>query len=109
MSNIASKVSKAKHPNAEQLCTEVNWMAKRLVEARHTIGDEPLVVKYIDTNGNERTKTNPAYDAYNSLFSSYLKGAKALDEMLADAGGYEANPKLALDNVMVLVNKTKAV
>ena len=105
MPNLASKVPKDKHPAAEQLYTEVNWMGKRLIEMRHAIGDAPLVVTYLDTNGNERTKTNPALDAYNSLFSSFIKGAKALDDMLAESEPASNDAKLSLDQLMVRVNE----
>lgn len=109
MPNLASSVPKDKHPQAEQLYTEVNWMAKRLVEARKAIGDAPLVVAYLDTNGNERTKTNPAYEAYNSLFSTFIKGCRALDDMLADAGPAGEGAKLTLDNLKLMVNKPTKV
>ena len=85
MANPASSVPKDKHPTAEQLYDEVAWMGAKLIETRASIGDAPLVVTYLDTNGNERQKTNPAFEAYNSLLSSFIKAANALDSMLADA------------------------
>lgn len=108
MPNPASTVPKDKHPQAEQLYTEVCWVADRLMEARDAIADAPLVVKYLDTNGNERTKTNPAYEAYNALFSTFIKGCRALDDMLADAGPTGEGAKLTLDNLKMMVNKPAA-
>lgn len=108
MPNPASTLSKDKHPTAEQLFEEVAWMGQRLLEARETIGTAPLVVTYYDTNGNERQKTNPVYDAYNALLSSYLKAGRALEEMLADpqAGGEPVD--FSLDSIVLTVNPLKA-
>ena len=103
MPNPASRLSKAKHPTAEQLYDEVAWMGQRLIEAREAIGDAPLVVTYLDTNGNERQKTNPAYDAYNALFSTFLKGARALEDMLTAAPEQSGDAKAALERLKVTV------
>ena len=105
MSNPAAAVPKDRHPYAVQLFDEVSWMADRLIEARAAIGDAPLVVNYLDTNGNERTKTNPAYDAYNSLFSAFVKGSRALDEMLEDADSTTAEARMTLDNLKLMVGE----
>ena len=108
MPNPASALPKDKHPTAEQLYDEVAWMAAKLVEARDTIGDAPLVVTYLDTNGNERQKTNPAYDAYNSLLSSYLKAGRALEEMLDDPNIGGEPTEFDLDSIKITFNPLKA-
>lgn len=108
MPNPASTLSKDKHPTAEQLYDEVRWIGQRLLEAREAIGTAPLVVTYLDTNGNERQKTNPAYDAYNALLSSYLKAGRALEEMLADPQAGTSDGDFSLDSILVTVNPLRA-
>ena len=103
MTNPASTISKSKHPTAEQLFDEVSWMGERLVEARTAIGAAPLSVTYLDSNGNERSKTNPAYEAYIALFNAFVRGANALDAVLADAAPEAAAAKLSLDSLRVMV------
>lgn len=107
MRNPASNVPKDKHPTAEQLFDEVTWIAKKLIEARDALEDAPLVVTYLDTNGNERQKPNPSYEAYNSLLASFIKASRALDDMLNEVVPESRGAKIALDDVMVMVNKAK--
>lgn len=94
---------------AEQLHDEVEWMAARLTEARQAIGNAPLVVKYLDTNGNERQKTNPAYEAYGSLLRSYMAAVKALAEASDGEATVPDNTVVTLDDISVFVNPLKVV
>lgn len=105
MANPASSVPKDKHPTAEQLYDEVAWMGAKLIETRASIADAPLVVTYLDTNGNERQKTNPVFDAYESLFNAFLRGAQALDRILDEAEPEQAEAKMTLADLRVMVNR----
>lgn len=90
----------------DQLTDEVEWMAARLREARADIADAPLVVKYLDTNGNERVKTNPAYDSYAMLLSAFIKAARAKAELTGEEPDISPE-EFTLDSISVVVNPLK--
>lgn len=91
---------------AAQVLAEAEWIASKLVEAREALKDAPLVVNYLDTNGNERQKSNPAYDAYVSLLNAFLKAIRALEDLPMDTNSGET--EVTLDSIRVLVNPLKA-
>lgn len=107
MPKPTENVDKAKHPKAEQLYDEVAFMGARLKEARKGIGTSPLVVTYLDSNGNERTKTNPAYEAYISLFNAFVRGMTSLDAILEEAPPTSGSAKMTLDNLRLMVGGLK--
>ena len=88
-----------------QLREEAAWMAAKLAETRGSIADAPLVTVYTDSNGNERSKPNPAYTAYEALLASFLKAVRAIEE----AGEEPDLPaEFNLDSIRVTVNPLKA-
>ena len=91
--------------HTDQLRQEAAWMAAKLTETREIIADEPLVTVYTDSNGNERSKPNPAYTAYEALLGSFLKAVKAIEEAGEDA---ELPAEFSLDSIRVTVNPLKA-
>ena len=104
MPKPTENVDTLRHPKAEQLYDEVAFMAARLRDARKAMGTSPLVVAYIDSNGNERTKANPAYDAYISLFNAFVRGMTSLDAILAENPPESPSAKMTLDNLRLMVN-----
>ena len=109
MPKPTENVDTLRHPKAEQLYDEVAFMAARLEEARAAIGTAPLVTVYLDSNGNERSKTNPAYESYIALFNAFLRGMSALDAILEEAPPTSGAARMSLDSLRVMVNdKLKA-
>ena len=91
--------------HTDQLRQEAAWMAAKLTETREIIADEPLVTVYTDSNGNERSKPNPAYTAYEALLASFIKALRAL----AEAGDEPELPEdFNLDSIRITVNPLKA-
>lgn len=109
MPKPTERVDTTKHPKAEQLYDEVAFMAARLREARKAIGTAPLSVTYIDSHGNERTKTNPAYEAYIALFNAFVRGMTALDAILEEAPPTSAGARMTLDSLRVMVNQRNKI
>jgi len=97
------KVSSQKHPMAQQLMDECEWMADRLTEARELIGSQPIIVDYDNGGGQSGTRRNPAYDAYNALFASFVKGMNALDAVIADGTECSSEARATLDRLRVTV------
>lgn len=57
---------------------EVEWQAKRLEESREQIRNAPIVMAYDNGGGQTGIRKNPMYDAYESLFGTFVKGLNAL-------------------------------
>ena len=91
--------------HTDQLRQEAAWMAAKLTETRATIADAPLVTVYTDSNGNERSKPNPAYTAYEALLGSFLKTVKAIEEAGEEP---ELPAEFSLDSIKVTFNPLKA-
>lgn len=104
---ITECVDKLKHPFADQLATEVCWMAERLMEARVLIKNAPIVMPYDNGGGQKGIRRNPAYEAYESLFKSFVKGCEALDEVLKDARPVSREGKAILDSLRANIEKTR--
>lgn len=60
----------------------VAWMRVKLAETREQIADEPLTVKYDNGGGQQGTKENPIYNAYESLWKTYKSALQLLMENL---------------------------
>ena len=109
MAKPTENVDSSKHPKAEQLYDEVAFMAARLKDARKAIGTAPLTIVYYDSNGNERSKPNPLYESYITLFNAFVRGMTALDNILAEAPPTTPAAKMTLDNMRLMVgDKLKA-
>ena len=83
--DLTRGVDLSKHPSAETLAYNVVFMADTLNKTIEEIDGQPLTIEYDNGGGQCGTRKNPSYETYNSLFDRFLKGAKELDEILADS------------------------
>lgn len=72
-------VPESKRQLFEQLCDELAFIEAKLEETRRSLEDAPLVI-----NGEKMPHRNAGFDAYNALFSSYLKGLSALNAAILE-------------------------
>lgn len=91
-SEVCAHLSEPYRERAVELFNQLMFMEGRLVESREQMANMPLIIAYKDTNGNTRTKENPAFSAYNSLMRNYISTLSAFRELVGDA--QKAKPSL---------------
>ena len=69
-------------PHAEQLAEQLLFMEKKLNETRRGLRNQAVVIPYDNGGGQEGIRRNPAFDAYNALFSSLIKALGELRTLL---------------------------
>ncbi|MEF9877292.1 MAG: hypothetical protein RR842_09880 [Gordonibacter sp.] len=78
---------KAKRSAAMSLLHNAAWMKIKLDEARADMMCQAIVTDYNNGGGQQGTRENPAFSAYNKLFASYSRCVKQItDLMVGDAG-----------------------
>ena len=79
---LAEQAPREFERQAAELTEQLLFLEKKLKETRRALADAPLVIEYRDTQGQKRTKANPAFDAYNSLLGSFIKALGELRSLL---------------------------
>lgn len=87
----------------------VAWMAAKLDAARDLIGNEDITVEYNNGGGQEGTRENPAFKAYEALWKSYISGMQRILEALPKGQDAQEtqSPSKAEKSVMQLVQERK--
>ena len=101
---ITENVDKGRHPYAETLEREVEWMAQRLEQARAVIADSSILIAYDNGGGQKGVRKNPGYEAYAQLFNAFVRGMQALDQVLEGAAPTSEGARMTLDNLRVMVS-----
>lgn len=79
---LCKSVAGELNPHAVELAEQLVFMEKKLKETRRELKNAPISIEYFDTNGQTRTKANPAFDAYNHLLNSFIKALSELRSIL---------------------------
>lgn len=85
----------------EQLNTELDFIEKKLEEARKMIGNMPIVIPYDNGGGQKGIRKNPAFDAYEALLSSYIRA-------LSSVGEVEEPKQAEVTPLELIINRRKA-
>ena len=67
----------------KELEANVEFMAKKLEQARELIGDTNVAIPYNNGGGQVGIRRNPAIDGYNALMGTYQRALAQLEEMRA--------------------------
>lgn len=78
---LLKNISKNDMEQARELASNIIDMEDKLKETRSKIWTMDVVIPYNNGGGQTGLRENPAYKAYSSLLSSYLKAIKQLAEM----------------------------
>ena len=73
------------HDESLELAEAVLFMAKKLKESRALMKNEPIVIEYDNGGGQSGIRENPKFKAYESLWKSYISGAKLIVDALPQA------------------------
>lgn len=79
---LAELAPKEFERQAAELTEQLLFLEKKLKETRRALSNATLVIEYYDSQGQRRTKANPAFDAYNSLLNSFIKALGELRALL---------------------------
>lgn len=70
----------------DPIIKNVAWMKVRLDMAREKLSSEEMSIEYNNGGGQQGTKENPAFAAYNSMWKSYMMGMNKLIDAASPSG-----------------------
>lgn len=82
--SVCAGVPEQYRAHAMEICEQLAFMQDRLEESRRAMAGMPLIMAYKDSNGNPRTKENPAFSAYNSLMRNYCRTLSEFRDLVGD-------------------------
>lgn len=78
-------VEEARLEALKPVISQISWMYVKLSEASADMEKESLTIEYDNGGGQSGIRENPKFKAYESLWKSYISGAKLIVDALPQA------------------------
>lgn len=78
-------VEEARLEALKPVINQISWMYVKLSEASADMEKESLTIEYDNGGGQSGIRENPKFKAYESLWKSYISGAKLIVDALPQA------------------------
>ena len=78
-------VEEARLEALKPVISQISWMYVKLSEASADMKKESLTIEYDNGGGQSGIRENPKFKAYESLWKSYISGAKLIVDALPQA------------------------
>lgn len=78
-------VEEARLEALKPVISQISWMYVKLSKASEDMENESLTIAYDNGGGQSGIRENPKFKAYESLWKSYISGAKLIVDALPQA------------------------